>query len=171
MQVYCGSTGKIIGPKGSKIQEIKKATNVKDIKMPEKSDGPDRPRARDLVEITLIGKPRAIGKAREMIQQVVDEWVRFVSPTSLPFFQISRMKTNSGTTQANAPRPPRDGGFQAQTFTQDPVDYSGGDNNTGDNWEKNGTAQGGDSWEMNGGGGGAETAPGGWVATSGDSQW
>lgn len=75
MQVFCGSTGKIIGPKGAKIQEIKKATNIKDIKMPEKSDGTERPRARDKVDVTLIGKPRAIAKAREMIQEVVDEWV------------------------------------------------------------------------------------------------
>jgi hypothetical protein len=75
MGVFAGATGKIIGPKGSKIQEIKSASNVKDIKMPTRQEGFDRPRARDLVEITILGKPRAIRKAMELIQEVVDEWV------------------------------------------------------------------------------------------------
>jgi hypothetical protein len=75
MSVYSGSTGKIIGSKGAKIQEIRKASNVKDIKMPAKNEDGTRPKARELVEITIIGKPRAIAKARELIQEVVNKWV------------------------------------------------------------------------------------------------
>ena len=77
MDFPAGCSGAIIGPKGAKISEIKKTSGVKDIKMPEKSDDPStRPRARDLVQLTIIGKARAISKAKEMIQVVVDEWVR-----------------------------------------------------------------------------------------------
>ena len=76
MSVFMGSTGKIIGPKGAKINEIKLASGVKDVKMPPKRDeGEPRPKARSLVEVTIIGKPRTIAKARELIQRVVDEWV------------------------------------------------------------------------------------------------
>jgi hypothetical protein len=86
MSIYVGSTGKIIGPKGAKITEIKKASNVKDIKMPAKNDdGAPRPKARELVKVTIIGKPRAIAKAREMIQEVVDKWVRTCFLNSCPF--------------------------------------------------------------------------------------
>jgi len=80
MQVFSGSTGKIIGPKGSKIQEIKAASAVTDIKMPAKNEDGSRPKARELVTITIIGKPRAIAKAKKLIQEVVDEWVHFLSP-------------------------------------------------------------------------------------------
>jgi predicted RNA-binding protein YlqC (UPF0109 family) len=75
MEVYCGSTGKIIGPKGAKIQEIRKASGVTDIKMPAKNEDGPRPKARDLVHLTIIGKGRAIKTARDLIQAVVDEWV------------------------------------------------------------------------------------------------
>ncbi len=80
MQVFSGATGKIIGPKGSKIQEIKAASVVTDIKMPAKNEDGSRPKARELVIITITGKPRAIAKAKKLIQEVVDEWVRFSSP-------------------------------------------------------------------------------------------
>jgi predicted RNA-binding protein YlqC (UPF0109 family) len=79
MEVFCGSTGKIIGPKGAKIQEIKKTSGVTDIKMPAKSEDGPRPKARDPVNITIIGKGRAIATAKSLIQAVVDEWVCFLS--------------------------------------------------------------------------------------------
>ena len=80
MSVFMGSTGKIIGPKGAKIIEIKQASKVTDIKMPPKGeDGEPRPKARSLVDITIIGKSRAIAKARELVQEVVDQWVRSLS--------------------------------------------------------------------------------------------
>lgn len=102
MSVYVGSTGKIIGPKGAKIQEIKKASNVTDIKMPPKTEGGDRPKARDPVDITIIGKPRAIAKAREMIQEVVNEWVRLHSRLySLP----SEVLASCGTSKFLSPSP------------------------------------------------------------------
>ncbi|OWP00326.1 agglutinin receptor [Marssonina coronariae] len=84
MDIYSGSSGTIIGPKGSKIQELKSRSGVKDIRMPKKDEDAPRLRARDTVKITLIGTGRAISRARDLIQAIVDEW-------------------------ASAPRPPRDG--------------------------------------------------------------
>lgn len=75
MEVFAGCTGKLIGPKGSKINELKKASGCKDIKMPEKDESADRPKARSPVSITLIGTARQIAKARKLVQEVVDEWV------------------------------------------------------------------------------------------------
>lgn len=54
--IFFGCTGAIIGPKGSKIKEIRDASGVKDIQMPPKDEsGGERPRARDLTQITLKG--------------------------------------------------------------------------------------------------------------------
>ncbi len=75
MEVFSGATGRIIGGKGAKIQEIKKTSGVTDIKMPAKSEDSPRPKARELVNITIIGKGRAIATAKTLIQAVVDEWV------------------------------------------------------------------------------------------------
>jgi hypothetical protein len=80
MEVFYGCTGKIIGPKGAKIQEIKKTSGVTDIKMPAKSEDGPRPKARELVNVTIIGKGRAIATAKTLIQAVVDEWVCLVPP-------------------------------------------------------------------------------------------
>ncbi|KAK2624576.1 hypothetical protein QTJ16_005769 [Diplocarpon rosae] len=85
MDIFSGSSGTIIGTKGAKIQELKSLSGVKDIRMPKKEEDAPRPRARDIVKITLIGTGRAISKAKVLIEAVVDEW-------------------------ANAPRPSRDGG-------------------------------------------------------------
>jgi hypothetical protein len=90
MSIFSGASGKIIGPKGAKIQEIKTTSGVKDIKMPAKNEDGTRPKARDLVELTIIGKPSAIEKARELIQEVVDEWVRLL----LPYWIQRRMQSN-----------------------------------------------------------------------------
>ena len=75
MEVFHGATGRIIGGRGAKIQEIKKTSGVTDIKMPAKNEDGPRPKARELVNITIIGKGRAIATARTLIQAVVDEWV------------------------------------------------------------------------------------------------
>lgn len=80
MEVFSGATGKIIGAKGAKIQEIKKTSGVTDIKMPAKNEDGPRPKARELVNITIIGKGRAIATARTLIQAVVDEWVCLLPP-------------------------------------------------------------------------------------------
>ncbi|PBP16518.1 hypothetical protein BUE80_DR012724 [Diplocarpon rosae] len=80
MDIFSGSSGTIIGTKGSKIQELKSLSGVKDIRMPKKEEDSPRPRARDIVKITLIGTGRAIAKAKVLIEA------------------------------ANAPRPSRDGG-------------------------------------------------------------
>jgi hypothetical protein len=48
---------------------------VTDIKMPAKNEDGPRPKARDPVYLTIIGKGRAIKTARDLIQAVVDEWV------------------------------------------------------------------------------------------------
>jgi hypothetical protein len=80
MEVFFGATGKIIGTKGAKIQEIKKTSGVTDIKMPAKSEDGPRPKARELVNITIIGKGRAIATTRTLIQAVVDEWVCLLPP-------------------------------------------------------------------------------------------
>lgn len=79
MEVFAGCTGKLIGPKGTKINELKKASGCKDIKMPEKDDSAERPKARSLVSITLIGTARQNSKARKLVQKVVDEWVHLSS--------------------------------------------------------------------------------------------
>ncbi|KAE9381198.1 hypothetical protein N431DRAFT_424789 [Stipitochalara longipes BDJ] len=130
MEVFAGSTGKIIGPKGAKIQEIRAASRVTDIKMPAKSEDGPRPKARDLVTITLIGKGRAVNAARDLIQAVVDEW-------------------------ANAPRPPRDGGNSGGFSNENANDFHG-NGGGGDNWGGNNdtvdTSKGGD-WEAGGNGG------------------
>lgn len=81
LEVFYGSTGRIIGPKGAKIQEIKKTSGVTDIKMPAKSEDGPRPKAREPVNITIIGKGRAIATARNLIQAVVDEWVCVLRPS------------------------------------------------------------------------------------------
>ncbi|PVH77634.1 hypothetical protein DL98DRAFT_517254 [Cadophora sp. DSE1049] len=75
MQVPAGCTGAIIGTKGAKINELKSVSGVKDIKMPEKTE--TRPRARDLVNVTIIGRKGAIKKAMGLIQAIADEWVNF----------------------------------------------------------------------------------------------
>lgn len=80
MEVFQGATGKIIGTRGAKIQEIKKTSGVTDIKMPAKNEDGPRPKARELVNITIIGKGRAIATARTLIQAVVDEWVCLLLP-------------------------------------------------------------------------------------------
>lgn len=74
-KVYAGSTGKIIGAKGAKITEIRNTTGIKEINMPKKDEDAPRPRARDLVDISLKGTALTISKAKVMIQAVVDEWV------------------------------------------------------------------------------------------------
>ncbi len=74
IEVFAGCSGKIIGPKGAKIQEIRAASGVKDIKMPEKDEN-NRPRARDLVQIKLIGTKRACKKDATLILDVQKEWV------------------------------------------------------------------------------------------------
>ncbi|MAD87930.1 MAG: hypothetical protein CL912_33635 [Deltaproteobacteria bacterium] len=73
LQVPAGCTGVIIGPKGAKINELKSISGVKDIKMPEKTE--QRPRARELVNVTLTGRKGAIKKAMDSIQAIADEWV------------------------------------------------------------------------------------------------
>jgi hypothetical protein len=80
MQIFSGATGKIIGPKGAKIYEIKDATHVEDIKMPAKNEDGTRPRARELVDITIKGTQTQINAAKAMIQTVNDEWVSFSFP-------------------------------------------------------------------------------------------
>jgi len=95
MSVFSGATGKIIGPKGAKIQEIKRVANVKDIKMPAKSEDGTRPKARELVELTITGKPRAIAKARELIQGLVDEWVCLSPSISFCFAFNVAIRTDS----------------------------------------------------------------------------
>lgn len=75
VQIYFGATGKVIGPKGSKLFEIKDATGVQDINMPAKVEGGERPRARELVEVGLKGTRTQINAAIAMIKAVVDEWV------------------------------------------------------------------------------------------------
>ena len=75
MEVFAGSAGKIIGPKGSKIFEIKDATKLVDIKIPPKNDEGPRPKARDKVSVVLQGTQDNINKAKVMIQAIVDEWV------------------------------------------------------------------------------------------------
>jgi hypothetical protein len=80
MEVFYGATGKIIGTRGAKIQEIRKASGVTDIKMPAKSEDGPRPKARELVSITIIGKGRAIANAKTLIQALVDEWVCIIPP-------------------------------------------------------------------------------------------
>jgi hypothetical protein len=177
MSVFSGATGKIIGPKGAKIQEIKRNANVKDIKMPAKNEDGTRPKAREPVDITIIGKPRAITKARELIQEVVDEWVCLLS---FVFASFGEINSNFGT-QANAPRP----GYQAKstdltTGGDGVAEYNsgGGDgwnNDTGggadNSWENGGTAAGGDnSWET--GGAAADETGGGtqdWASASADN--
>jgi hypothetical protein len=144
--VFAGCSGKIIGPKGAKIQELKRLSGVKDIKMPAKDEDAPRPRARDPAEITLIGKVRAIAKAKVLIQEIVDEWVcpnhflssLFLLPLSMAhplyhrFLSLSTLfgfvlynwhNANNHLSQTNAPRPPRDGGYQTQNDTP----YGGGD--------------------------------------------
>lgn len=74
-QICSGATGKVIGPKGSKLFEIKDATGVKDIIMPTKVEGGERPRARDPVDVSLKGTRTQINAAIAMIQAVNDEWV------------------------------------------------------------------------------------------------
>ncbi|EKD12547.1 hypothetical protein MBM_09303 [Drepanopeziza brunnea f. sp. 'multigermtubi' MB_m1] len=66
--IFSGSSGQIIGPKGSKIQKIKAETGVKDIKMPQK-DEYNRPRARDIVMVNIIGTQFTINKAKKAIQK------------------------------------------------------------------------------------------------------
>ena len=88
--MFAGSTGKIIGVKGAKIQEIRTASRVTDIKMPAKNEDGPRPKARELVTLALIGKGRAIKTARELIQAVVDEWVCFVH--SIPSSNFTFLK-------------------------------------------------------------------------------
>ncbi|KAH7413080.1 hypothetical protein BKA64DRAFT_719036 [Cadophora sp. MPI-SDFR-AT-0126] len=83
VQVPAGCTGIIIGLKGAKINELKSVSGVEDIKMPERTE--PRPRARDLVNVTIIGRKGSINKAKGLIQAIADEWL-------------------------NAPRPPRNGG-------------------------------------------------------------
>ena len=86
MEVFQGATGKIIGPKGAKIQEIKKTSGVTDVKMPAKSEDGPRPKARELVNVTIIGKGRAIATAKTLIQAVIDEWVGLFLPIHLMKF-------------------------------------------------------------------------------------
>ena len=43
------------------------------LKMPEKTE--QRPRARELVNVTLTGRKGAIKKAMDSIQAIADEWV------------------------------------------------------------------------------------------------
>jgi hypothetical protein len=74
-EVYSGSVGQIIGPKGSKITEIKAASSVESIDTPKKCDDGPKPRARDLVPITLKGTRGNIDKAKKLIQAIVDKWV------------------------------------------------------------------------------------------------
>lgn len=74
-EVFQGSVGQIIGPKGSKIKEIKNASSVISIDTPKKSkDGP-RLKARDLVLVSIKGTRHNINQAKKLIQVVVDEWV------------------------------------------------------------------------------------------------
>ncbi|KAE8446440.1 hypothetical protein EG329_012045 [Mollisiaceae sp. DMI_Dod_QoI] len=163
MMVFSGATGKIIGPKGSKIHEIKDATHVVEIQMPPKNEDGSRPRARELVGVTLKGTQDNINKAKAMIQDVVDEW-------------------------ANAPRPPRDGGggggggYGITDYTANGGDYTPQDSGTSvpvvdgaDDWEastNNGTSGaggGGESWEQ---GGGADRGKPSWgESTGGGGNW
>jgi hypothetical protein len=73
--VYAGSMGQIIGPKGAKIKEIKEKTSVVSIDTPPKAEDGSRPRARELVPISLKGTRYNIDKAKDLLQAVVDEWV------------------------------------------------------------------------------------------------
>lgn len=82
MSIYQGSSGAIIGPKGSKISELKSLSGVQDIYLPKKDEFASKGRARDLIDITITGTAFTIQKARVLIQAVVDEWVR--TPLLLP---------------------------------------------------------------------------------------
>ncbi|KAK0122048.1 hypothetical protein ONS95_010312 [Cadophora gregata] len=109
LQVPAGCTGAIIGAKGAKINELKSVSGVKDIKMPEKTE--PRPRPRDLVSITFIGRKGAIKKAMGLVEAIVEEWV-------------------------TAPRPPRAGGNgggfdQPSAGFAQPEEGSGGGNDSG----------------------------------------
>ena len=80
MQVFSGCTSKIIGAKGAVITELKKQSGVKDIQTPPREEeGEPKRRPRDLVDVTIIGKPAAIAKAKELIQEIVDKWVSSAS--------------------------------------------------------------------------------------------
>ncbi|CZR62998.1 uncharacterized protein PAC_12895 [Phialocephala subalpina] len=85
MEVFSGITGRIIGPGGSKIKEIKAETSIANIDLPKREDGAPRPRPREMVNITLKGTRTAINKVKVIIKEISDEW-------------------------NNTPRPPRDGG-------------------------------------------------------------
>jgi hypothetical protein len=74
LEIFAGAKGKIIGPGGSMIKEIKEATGVYDIDMGPKNVEP-RPAARDPAIITLKGNPGAVSKAKDMINQIVSDWV------------------------------------------------------------------------------------------------
>lgn len=104
MEFFAGASGAIIGPKGAKISEIKKSTGVKDIKMPAKNEDGPRPKARDLVELTIVGKGRAVAKAREMIQAVVDEWVRRVVQICSAVGVTTNLGTNAEERSSPKPR-------------------------------------------------------------------
>ncbi|KAH6720837.1 hypothetical protein BKA61DRAFT_668735 [Leptodontidium sp. MPI-SDFR-AT-0119] len=117
-----GCTGAIVGKGGATINGLKSQSGVEDIKMPEKVE--PRPKAREPVTLTIIGRKSAAEKAKVLIQAIVDEWL-------------------------NAPRPPRDGGNGGGVGFQQPTqgfaqiaDGSGG--NTAD--DGFGGDAGGGSW-------------------------
>ncbi|KAL2061315.1 hypothetical protein VTL71DRAFT_7588 [Oculimacula yallundae] len=152
MEIPAGCTGIIIGPKGSKMQELKNQSGVVNIQMPERAE--PKPKAREPVTMFLKGRKSAINKAKALIEAIVQEW-------------------------KSAPRPDRNGGGggsggfqQTEGFAQQSEDFNqiqegfGGDNGgSGDGaWGDSGNAggDGGDgSWAdsanaaaANGGGGG-----------------
>lgn len=71
-----GCTGAIVGKGGATINGLKSQSGVEDIKMPEKVE--PRPKAREPVTLTIIGRKSAAEKAKVLIQAIVDEWVSFL---------------------------------------------------------------------------------------------
>ncbi|KAF2429304.1 hypothetical protein EJ08DRAFT_735073 [Tothia fuscella] len=119
IEVFAGSKGKIIGPGGSMIKEIKAATGVFGIDLGPKDIEP-RPRARDPANITLKGTPAAVAKAKAMIMDIVDAWANNRPP---------RRDESGGDFNAGG----NDGfsgndGFDTNTSTQATGGWGGNDN-------------------------------------------
>jgi len=163
--VFAGSTGKIIGLKGAKIQEIMKLTGCQDVKMPPKDEN-NRPKARDIVQVVIVGTARQNAKAKKMIQGLVDEWVRMGSSPL-------RFASANSFPQANAPRPPRgdssgNSGGKYGSSNEYPAEGVGGDSfggnwgsrtfpvgseGAGANWGTSGGNSGENDWQNSGTGG------------------
>jgi len=74
--IYSGAAGKVIGPKGSILQEIKSETGVQQVNIEKNPEGGDKPRARDPKEVELVGTRAACRLAFAKIDKINSDWVR-----------------------------------------------------------------------------------------------